>query len=392
MVQESINHFPIPLRKSLKVIAEGDFLDIAEAATPKLIIFYSPSCHKCAQVKSEVIPQIQEKFKNKISIEYRDTSDIENYKLLLSLREKYGPHFGDTVPVFYFNGNLLGSEEPLRENLEALINNSLGITPGVQKEPYVIDLVSRFKGFRPAAIVSAGLIDGINPCAFTVIVFFISFLVLQGYKRRELIITGLSFIFAVFLTYILIGIGIFSFLYRLSSFWLVARIFNISIGAFCIILGILALYDFFKFRKTGSSEGLTLQLPQAVKNQIHKLIGKHYRKSKEKTQRLSVFSLVLSALITGFLVSILEAVCTGQVYLPTITFILKTTPLKLEAFGYLILYNLMFILPLAVIFLFAIWGVTSEQFTKILRKHLLSIKIIMAALFFILGIFLIWRG
>src|SRR4030042_735871 len=274
MVQESISHFPIPLRKSLKVIAEGNFLDIAEAATPKLIIFYSPSCHKCAQVKNEVIPQIHEKFKDKISIEYRDTSDIENYKLLLSLREKYAPNFDDTVPVFYFNGNLLSSKEPLRENLEALINNSPGTTSHAQEEPYAIDLISRFKGFPPAAIASAGLIDGINPCAFTVIVFFISFLVLQGYRKREIIATGLAFIFIGFLTYILIGIGIFSFLYRLSSFWLVARIFNISIGVLCIALGILALYDFFKFRKTGSSAGLALQLPQAVKNKIHKLIGK----------------------------------------------------------------------------------------------------------------------
>ncbi len=30
MVQESIKHFPIPLRKSLKVIAEGDFLEAQE--------------------------------------------------------------------------------------------------------------------------------------------------------------------------------------------------------------------------------------------------------------------------------------------------------------------------------------------------------------------------
>ena len=29
MVQESIKHFPIPLRKSLKAIAEGDFLEIS---------------------------------------------------------------------------------------------------------------------------------------------------------------------------------------------------------------------------------------------------------------------------------------------------------------------------------------------------------------------------
>jgi threonine/homoserine/homoserine lactone efflux protein len=51
----------------------------------------------------------------------------------------------------------------------------------------------------------------------------------------------------------------------------------------------------------------------------------------------------------------------------------------------------MFIVPLLIIFLFALLGVTSEQFSKFLKKHLLMIKILMAALFFALGIFLIWR-
>jgi cytochrome c biogenesis protein CcdA len=254
-------------------------------------------------------------------------------------------------------------------------------------------LIAHFKTFTPLVIVSAGLIDGINPCAFTVIVFFISFLALQGYKRRDLVFIGLTFIFAVFLTYTLIGIGLFGFLYRLKGFWLVVRITNLSIGIFSVALGICALYDFFKFKKTGHTEGLLLQLPQAIKNQIHSVIGMHYRKTKIQevaTVERNIFRLILSALITGFLVSILEAVCTGQTYLPTITFILKTTNLRLQALGYLLLYNLMFIVPLFIIFLFALLGATSEQFSEFLKKHLLTVKILMAILFFGLGIFLIW--
>jgi cytochrome c biogenesis protein CcdA len=179
----------------------------------------------------------------------------------------------------------------------------------------------------------------------------------------------------------------------LKNFWLVAKIFNLSVGVLSIILGILAVYDIFKFKKSGSTEGLLLQLPTAVKNQIHSVIGLHYRKPKgeESLQRISIVRLTFSALVTGFLVSILEAVCTGQTYLPTISFVLKTSPLKLQALGYLLLYNFMFIVPLLVILAFALWGVTSEQFAKILKKNLLSIKVLMAMLFFGLGIFLIWR-
>ena len=170
--------------------------------------------------------------------------------------------------------------------------------------------------------------------------------------------------------------------------------FNLTVGILSIILGVLAVYDFFKFKRTAQTEGLLLQLPQAVKNRIHSLISSHYRRTKEengKTLKLHILRLALSALIVGFLVSILEAVCTGQVYLPTITFVLKITRFKLQALGYLVLYNIMFIVPLFIIFLFALLGVTSEQFSRILKKHLSAMKILMAILFFSLGIFLLWR-
>ena len=100
----------------------------------------------------------------------------------------------------------------------------------------------------------------------------------------------------------------------------------------------------------------------------------------------------MTTFVTGFLVSLLEAVCTGQVYLPTITFVLKTTPAKVQAAGYLVLYNVMFIVPLVVIFLCALAGVTSGQFTKVLHRHFLLIKSLLAGMFFVFGIFLIWRG
>ncbi len=360
----------------------------------KLIIFYSPTCHKCTETKAQLMPDIEKEFKGKIQTEYRDITDIENYKLLLSLKEKYGSKIENILPVFYFQGHFLNGRGRIREGLRFLISQSLSQGTQWKRGLPSIDLVAYFKTFKTIGIITAGLEDGINPCAFTVIVFFISYLALQGYRKKELIAIGLSFIFAVFITYFLIGLGIFNIIYRLEKFLLVAKIFNISIGIFSIILGVLAIYDVFKFKKTGQTEGMILQLPKAVKNQIHSIIGLHYRKPKEHGEVIlkpHTFRLIISALVTGFLVSFLELVCTGQLYLPTINFVMKTTPFKLQALIYLLLYNLMFIVPLFIIFLFALLGVTSEQFSKVLKKHLLTIKIMMAVLFFGLGIFLLWR-
>jgi len=358
---------------------------VTASGVRKLIIFYSPACHKCAEVKNDLMPKIKKEFKDQITIEYLDINNIENYKFLLSLKEKYMKDLEIVMPVFYLEGNFLNGRDDLRNKLSKFIVNALKSSGREGRLP-AVDLVMHFKSFTPIIIISVGLVDGINPCAFTVIVFFISFLALQGYKKKELTVICLSFIFAVFLTYLLIGLGIFNFLYQLKGFWILTRIFNISIGIFSIVLGVLAIYDFLKFKKTGDTEGLLLQLPQSIKNRIHYVIGLHYRKTRK-----DIFRLAITALFTGFLVSILEAICTGQTYLPTITFILKTTDLKLQALVYLLLYNFMFILPLLIIFFFALLGATSGQFAHFLKRHLLGIKILMAVLFFGLGIFLIWR-
>ena len=218
---------------------------------------------------------------------------------------------------------------------------------------------------------------------------------LQGYKRKELIVIGLSFIFSVFIVYLLIGVGVFNFLYRLKGFLVIIKITNLFIGVFSIFLGFAALYDFLKFKKTGETKDLILQLPKTIKEQIHKVIRMHHKggtKDEASPSRKHIFGLVVSALVTGFLISLLEAVCTGQTYLPVIAFILKTTDLRLQALTYLVVYNFMFVVPLIGIFIFALCGATSAHFSEFLRKHLSLMKVFMALLFFSLGLFLILRA
>lgn len=361
---------------------------------PKLIVFHSPTCHACVEAKKEIIPQIEAEFKGRLEVEYRDITNAQDYMYLLSLKEKYNPSLEFRVPLFFLNGEFLANGPKLKEDIRALVAKSLKLS---RREPELplVNLTEHFRRFEPLAIIGIGLVDGVNPCAFTVIVFFISYLALQGYRRKELIPIGLAFISAVFLTYIAIGIGIFSFVYRLESFWLARKIFNICVGSLSVILGALAVYDFLKFRKTGETDGLILQLPPAVKRRIHYIIGLHYRKNAGQmpqagTSNKRVFALIITAFFTGFLVSLIEAICTGQTYLPTIVFILKASEQKARALGYLLLYNFMFIAPLLIIFFLGLLGVTSAQFGGFLKKRLLLIKALMAILFFGIGIFLIW--
>lgn len=365
-----------------------------ETEKPRLLFFYSYSCHECSVIKNELLPGVLEKYGDKIEIEMLQTGDLENYKLLIGLKDRYGFSGTGTPPIIFLNGEFLEGEAPIRNGLVSLIEKSLKQQQGMIHEPGSIDLTARFLSFSLFAVLSAGLIDGINPCAFTVMVFFVSFLSVQGYKRKKLIFIGGSFIAAVFLTYVLIGLGLFNFLYSLGKFWIFRKVFNITIGIFSIVLGGLAVYDFLKYRKSHSTDDLVLKLPEKVKHKIHSIVGKYYRRRTQAqgTCAGNMCQLIFAALSTGVLISVLESVCTGQVYLPTITLVLKTTGMNMRALAYLLAYNIMFVVPLCVIFAFALMGSTSEDFSCFLKKHMLMVKMLMVVLFFGLGAYLIWRA
>jgi len=337
---------------------------------------------------------LEQQYRPRVVFSYRDISDIENFKLLLSLKESCRRADG-SVPMVFFGGTLLAGKAEIVGRLPSLLEAGVTDKLPAHQGTGCPDLVNLFFSFTPWAVIGAGLIDGINPCAFTVIVFFVSFLALQGYRRPELVAIGLVFIFTVFATYLLLGLGLFSFLYRMSGFWAVRMAINFVIGAFTVILGLLAIRDAVVFKRTGSTEEMRLKLPPAVKNQIQRIIGMHYRKKPgaPRSSGLAHFArLIVAAVVTGFLVSLLEALCTGQVYVPTISFVLKTTQIKARAWALLVLYNLMFILPLLVIFIAALFGMTSQHFSAFLKRHFLATKLALAGVFFSLGVFLIWKG
>ena len=96
------------------------------------------------------------------------------------------------------------------------------------------------------------------------------------------------------------------------------------------------------------------------------------------------------AFFTGFAVSLIELACTGQVYLPTIVYVLSRPDLAAQAFLYLVLYCLMFILPLIVVFVLSYFGTTSEQLGQFVNRHTAAIKLATAAVFVGLSLWMTW--
>jgi hypothetical protein len=371
------------------LLALGTTAFAAEAQEGPLVVrvFIDPHCSSCHRVMEDIIPPLARKYKDQVRWDYLDISKEDIYKQYISWELKLNRRLG-TPTVIVGNRILVGMSESA-DHLDVYINEALSKrTPTIHLEGKGTDLLERFKSFGPLAVIMAGLIDGFNPCAFTVIVFFISFLTVMGYRRREMALIGMVYITAVFLTYLGLGFGLFNALYRLKGFFILSKALYGTIGVFSLALGVMALKDYVVYKRTGKTDEMALQLPRPVKDRIHAIVGAYYRKDPLSQER-TLKGLVFSAMIVGFLISLLEAVCTGQMYLPTIVFVLKDPSLRLQALLYLVVYNVMFIIPLVVVLGLALLGATSKDFEAAARRNLGLIKLSMAALFFVLGALLL---
>jgi cytochrome c biogenesis protein CcdA len=239
-------------------------------------------------------------------------------------------------------------------------------------------IVERFKKFSLWGVLVAGLIDGLNPCAFATIVFLVSYLSFLGKQSREILTYGIIFTFGVFIAYIIAGMGLMAGFRQLSGFPLVTKGIYLVIGLFAFVLGIISLYDYYLFRR-GDVAKMKLQLPMALKKKIHGIIRVQTR--SPKAGFLGTFAL-------GFIIAATEVVCTGQVYLPTIGYIMTVPELRVHAFLNLIYYNVMFIIPLVGVFVAVFFGITSEKMALVTKEHTGTVKLLTAILFIGLGAFL----
>ncbi len=179
----------------------------------------------------------------------------------------------------------------------------------------------------PLVLISA-LIDSINPCAFSLLLLTIAFLFSVGKLRSGILKIGSAYIFGLFLVYLLIGLGLFQALHLFNTPHFMGRLGAILL----IVLGVINLIsEFFP------SFPIKLKIPQAAHHKMAELM--------EKGSIPTAFAL-------GGLVGLCEFPCTGGPYL-MILGLLHDTATYFKGLGYLVLYNLIFILPLVIILFIA---------------------------------------
>ena len=181
-------------------------------------------------------------------------------------------------------------------------------------------------------VLSAGFVDGFNPCAFALLVLFATYTLTlvnaltaggspTSAARRTLLGAGSLYVGAVVITYFLIGLGLFSALSWFGRDHIVAR------GAAVLALG-MAVWMLKDVLLPGW--GPSMAAPSGTRGWMNKAM-----------QRGGLAGMLLA----GVLVGICSVPCSGAVYL-SIVAVLNASGGGLTGLALLALYNIAFILPL----------------------------------------------
>ena len=285
--------------------------------------FYNPGdCPTCYDYTYDnVISEIETKYYGQVLLE---RIDIRTNLLGRERFNNYTSTLGLTgvVPAVVINHVDPVSKEGITvENLDKIISQYL--EGSITNPPSN----GNSSGITLPLVVISAFIDGINPCAFALLVFFLSYLFSIQRSRGNILAMGSMYVLGLFITYFLIGFG----LLRSVSFFGIAHFFGLIGVILMIALGIVTIADYI------APGRFTIKFP-----------SKAVPTFKSTVQKATI----PAALLLGGLVGLCEFPCTGAIYGGVLAYLASETTF-LSGVSYLVLYNFIFVLPLIVVLLFA---------------------------------------
>ncbi len=215
-------------------------------------------------------------------------------------------------------------------------------------------------------VLTSAAIDSINPCAIGVLILMVSVILGQGGSTKRLLMNGFAYIFAIFFTYLVAGLGLIYFFTAIPI--VIAEYLSIAVGGLVIFAALLEIKDFFWYGK-----GMSLQIPKYFARKIHEY-------STSKTTLWGVMFL-------GAFVAAVELPCTGAPYLAILTIL--RIDFNFYAFLLMVLYNLVFVAPLIVILIMVAGGSKISKVAKWKDESKGTMRLFMGLLLAALGWILI---
>lgn len=350
--------------------------------------FYISACPSCKDVEEYLAalsdrcaPKLKAKNINLV-INKHNTAENENLNLLQAYLKKYNvPEKNQDLPIVFFGNTYIAGEEAIKARIEkALLTAEPDSEAGNGVETNNNATFEEFNGFKVVSTFLVGFANGLTPCSLSMLLFFISLLIA---RNASIIKMGLLYCAGKFITYFLLGTLLFETLGSINVFWLNYIVKIIMLAAVLVFI-CLNIMDYFA-AKGEKYNKIRLQLPVKLRGFNHKCI-------KVISKIDNTRSLIWVSFLLGIVTSIGEFLCTGQIYLTTILYVLHSqTELNAKALLYFFEYNTAFIAPLLIITFIIYKGSEVFDVSEFIRRNMHIIKLINVVIFIALFIFLIFR-
>jgi cytochrome c biogenesis protein CcdA/glutaredoxin len=335
-------------------------------AESKIYFFYGIGCPHCAAVEKYFDDN---KLFDKYLIDKREIYfNRDNALLFNSVMDRLNiPMDARGIPAIILGNKVITGDTPIIENFTAYADKFLAQTPAPEQTPTPMPkaAVSESKdtvgSLTLLAIIAGASVDAINPCAFAVLIILVTTILATGKAKRALA-AGLTFSTSVFISYFLMGLG----LYKALAIGNSSHIFYKLVGWLAIILGLFNLKDYFWYGK-----GFLMEVPRSWRPALKNLLN-------------SVTS-PAGAFTVGFLVSLFLLPCTSGPYIVILGMLAKKVQL-FKTVLYLLLYNLIFVAPMILISMAVYKGFDPTKAEEIRQKRLRLLHLIAGLVMLAMGI------
>ncbi|MCK5246819.1 cytochrome c biogenesis protein CcdA, partial [Candidatus Bipolaricaulota bacterium] len=322
---------------------------VPAAAATTLVFFHEIGCSHCARTEA-FLESIHPNYPQ-LEILHYEISEPESLELLAGLLAAYDVEL-DSVPMIFvgnvawIGGTFFGLyDEPYSVSgraadmtLESAIQLAIeedAASPLDRIEG--TDTASLTEGLTLTAVIVAAAIDSVNPCTFAVLVLLLGTLIVAERKGKKGLVlkAGLAFTIAIYISYFLLGIGVFTAIQSAG----VQKPFIIAVSCLAILLGLWNMKDFFAYGKWFS-----IEVPKRWRPTVKRLTS-------------SVVS-VPGGFFVGVLDSLFLLPCSSGPYIAILALLSKNTT-RTDGILYLLFYNLIFVLPLLIITFAVHFGYTT---------------------------------
>lgn len=219
-----------------------------------------------------------------------------------------------------------------------------------------------------AKILGLAAVDAINPCALAVLtLMLIAILTYNPKNKRNVLLAGLAFTASVFIIYLFYGLVIIRFFQLVQLLTSIRLLLYKILGIAAILLGLLNIKDFIRYKPGG----LLTEMPLSWRPKVKKLI--------------SGITSPAGAFILGAFVTIFLLPCTIGPYVIA-GGILSVLEL-FDTIPWLLLYNAIFVLPMIAITLIVYAGIAKvEDVSDWKNRNIRYIHAIAGTIMLLLGL------